>query len=53
MSRRKTLIAEPSVRIEDILSAREGKNLKERKINAVSSCLKTYVTWKKHVVQRK
>jgi len=28
MSKRKTLTAEPNVRIEDIMAAREGRNLR-------------------------
>jgi hypothetical protein len=51
MSKRKTLTAEPNVRIEDIMAAREGRKLKKMKINF--SYLKIYVIWKKHVVQKK
>jgi len=30
MSKRKTLTAEPNVRIEDIMAAREGRKLKKK-----------------------
>jgi hypothetical protein len=52
MNKRKALTAEPNVRIEDIMAARDGKTMFNK--NKISFFrLKIYVIWRKHAEQKK